>query len=201
MTKRGLFRWSVAMVVLCGLIATSCGGDDDVADEVETDSSTTAAPASESVPTDDDEAPWLGDVCELLADDDVAAAMGERAPTSTEPADTNTVAADGYGGASCRWKVSVADHLILDVFPAADVNFEELANYDPNDRWFSEELDDVGDEAWVQRWNGDAALPIAPGAVGSIVVRSGDVGLRLEVTAGYPPEPDGLVDAALVVLA
>jgi hypothetical protein len=145
-------------------------------------------------------APWQGDVCALLSDVDVAAAMGGRPPTSTEPTNANTVAADGYGGASCRWKVSVADHLILDVFPAANANFEELAAYDPHDRWLTEGLAGVGDEAWVQRWNADSALPIAPGAVGAIVVRQGDLGLRLQITAGYPAEPDGLIGAAQVIL-
>jgi hypothetical protein len=202
----------MSVLVVCGLAATSCGGDDDSgapeADPPGTESSsttgepetTTDAPSPSDVPGKGEASLWLGNACELLTDADVAAAMDGRAPTSTEPADTNTVAADGYGGVSCRWKVSVADHLVLDIFPAADVSFEELAAYDPQDRWSPEPLGGVGDEAWVQRWNGTADLPVAPGSVGAIVVRQGDVGLRLAITAGYPPGPDGLTGAALVIL-
>lgn len=143
---------------------------------------------------------WEGNVCELLSDADVAAVFGGRAPTSIEPADANTVPADGYGGASCRWKVSVADHLLLDVFPAAGVDIDELAAYDPDDRWNPETLGGIGDEARVLRWNGDPVLLVDPGSVGSIVVLEGDVGLRLAITAGWPLEPDGLIKAAQVVL-
>lgn len=144
---------------------------------------------------------WTGNVCDLLSDADVAAVFGGRPPTSTEPADANTVAADGYGGSSCRWKVSVADHLLLDVFPSADVNIDQLAAYDPHDRWDPQPIGGIGDEARVLRWNGDSALPVAPGSVGAVVVLDGAVGVRLEVTAGYPSEPDGLIAAAGVVLS
>ncbi len=160
---------------------------------------------SKTPPPSDDQTesgapPWEDNVCELLSDADVAAVFGGRSPTSEEPYETNTVAVDGYGGASCRWKVSVSEHLGLDVFPAADVNIDELAAYDPWERWYSETLAGVGDDGRVQRWNGEASLGVAPGSVGSIVVLQGGIGLRVELTDNFPAEPDGLIAAARVIL-
>ena len=147
-------------------------------------------------------APWEGNVCDLLTDEQVAAVFGGRTPTETQPADTNTVAADGYGGASCRWKITVSEHLILDVFPAADADVLVLAAYDPQDRWYPELLGGIGDEAVVLLWNGDPVLGVPDGASGAIVAVQGEVGVRLELTSNFSvePVPPGMVAAARVIL-
>ncbi len=161
---------------------------------------TTTAPLS--TPPGERAAPWDGNVCELLTDDDVAAIFGGRRPTEAEPADTNSVAVDGYGGASCRWKITVSEHLLLDVFPAAGADILELAAYDPQDRWYPEMMGGIGDEAVVMLWNGDETLGIPQGASGWIVALQGDAGVRLQLTSNFStePVPPGMVAAARLIL-
>lgn len=160
-------------------------------------------PTSEPGPTPgNDAAPWEGNVCDLLTDEHVAAIFGGRTPTEAEPADTNTVAVDGYGGGSCRWKITVSEYLILDVFPAADVDVLVLAAYDPHERWYPEMMGGIGEEAVVMKWNGDVALGVPPDASGAIIAVQGDVGVRFELTSNFSaePVPPGMVAAARVIL-
>lgn len=145
-------------------------------------------------------APWEGNVCELLSNDQVAAIFGGRAPTNAEPADTNTVALDGYGGASCRWQVTAAEYLRLDVFPTGGADLLVLAGYDPWDSWYPELLGGIGDEAVVMLWNGNELEPA--GSSGAIIVFDGDVGVRLDLTSNFSlePVPPGMVAAARSIL-
>ncbi len=184
-------------VALWGMAA--CGGtdadDDATAPAVDADSTTASAPES-----DGGRAPWEGDACDLLSDDEVAAVFDGTPPTGSQSASEGTVAAEDYGGSSCRWDVTASRKLNLDVFPSGEGRLDELAAYDPWDRWYVEPLGGVGDDARVLLWNGETALDIAPGSVGALVVEQGAVGLRLELTAGWPGEPDGLVAAAQAIL-
>ncbi len=185
---------AVATISTAMLLVASCGGndsDDDAASEATSDGEVDPGGSAD---------PWDGDACSLLDDDDVAAVFGGTAPTGSQSSAGGTVAAEDYGGSSCRWTVSASQSLFLDVYPSEEGRLDELAAYDPWDRWSVETLDGVGDDARVLVWSADSALPIAPGSVGALVVEAGPVGLRLELTAEYPGEPDGLVAAAQLIL-
>jgi hypothetical protein len=190
-------RHAVVLLVVLTLATAACSSGDPESATSPTKSDTESSSNGESVQATD---LWERDVCTLLADDEVAAVGGGLAPTEAQPAAQGTVAAEDYGGSSCRWKLSVSQFLTLDVYPSAGGQLDELAAYDPQDNWTFEEYSGVGDDARIVIATGASGLETA-GTVQALVVEDGDTGLRLALTDKYPASPDALVAAAELILA
>lgn len=190
-------RHAVALLVVLTLAAAACSGSD-----TESAVSPTTSDAEPSSDSDGAQATnlWQQDVCTLLADDEVAAIGGGLSPMEAQPATQGTVAAEDYGGSSCRWKLSVSQFLTLDVYPSAEGQLDELAAYDPQDNWTFEEYPGIGDDARIVIATGASGLE-TPGTIQALVVEDGEIGLRLALTDKYPASPDDLVAAAEVILA
>jgi len=175
-------RHAAVFLVVLMLVAAACSGGETgsaaspTASDAEPSSDSDAAPSSDL---------WQRDVCTLLADDEVAAVGGGLTPTEAQPAAQGTVAAEEYGGSSCRWKLSVSQYLTLDVYPGAEGQLDELAAYDPQDNLMVEEYAGVGDDARIAIATGGSGLRTA-GTIQALVVEGGDIGLRLALTDKYP---------------
>lgn len=177
------------VLVFLAVVAGACGSGSDA----DTDSQDTAS--TSSIVGDSQMRLWEQDVCTLLSDEEVAAAVGGSSPSEAQSSSQGTVAADSYGGSSCRWKVSVSQFLEVDVYPNADGRLDELAAYDPWDRWTVETYSDIGDDARLVIATGDSGLE-TPGTIQALVVEHGDLGVRIALTDKYPATPDSLKAAA-----
>jgi len=186
----------VILVVL--MIATAACSGEDTQPADATTSAAAEAPSSDG--SGQAVALWRQDVCTLLADEAVAAIGGGLSPTDAQPASQGTVAAEDYGGTSCLWKLSASQFLTLDVYPSAEGQLDELAAYDPQDKWTFEEYAGVGDDARIVIATGASGLETA-GTIQALVVEEGDIGLRLALSDKYPASPDELVAAAELILA
>lgn len=182
----------VALLVVVALGSAACGsgstdtGSQDIA-------STTSKASGGHVSL------WEQDVCALLSDEEVAAAVGGPSPSEARSSTQGTVAADGYGGSSCRWKVSASQFLEVDIYPNTEGRLDELAAYDPWDRWSVETYSGIGDDARLVIATGESGLE-TPGTIQALVVQDGDVGIRIALTDKYPATPDGLVATAVRLL-
>jgi hypothetical protein len=139
------------------------------------------------------------DACTLLSDEEVAAVAGGGAPSEAQSGG-GTVAAEDYDGASCRWKVSASQFVALDVYPTTADSLDELAAYNPWDRWTVETYSDVGDDARLVIATGADGLETA-GTIQAIVVEEGGTGIRIAFTDKYPASPEALVAAVEQILA
>lgn len=199
-------RHGAALLVVLMLAAASCSGDETESGTSPTTTESAASPTTtESEPSSNSDGAqatslWQQDVCTLLADDEVAAIGGGLTPTEAQPAAQGTVAADDYGGSSCRWKLSVSQFHTLDVYPSAEGQLDELAAYDPQDTWTFEEYAGIGDDARIVIATGASGLETG-GTIQALVVKDGDIGLRLALTDKYPASPDDLVATAELILA
>lgn len=172
-----------------------CGGDDDGLGSESGSADATSAPDADAPAGAD---PWDLDLCTLLADDEVAALFDGSAPTESAYTPGGAVETEDYGGSSCRWKVSVSQYLNLDVYPTVEGRLDEIAAYDPNDRWAVEPLSGIGDDARLILWDGPPELD-TPGSVGGLVTEQGAVQMRLMFTADFPDDPDELIAAAQLI--
>jgi hypothetical protein len=199
---------SALLVVLAlGVAACSSGTSDTSSPSEESDPTTSSTPttttraSSPSTTTNggSPQALWTRDACTLLTDEEVAAAAGGALP-SEEQSGGGSVAAEDYDGASCRWKLSVSQFLTLDVYPATADSLDELAAYNPWDRWAVEAYADVGDDARLVVATGSFELETA-GTIQAIVVEDGGLGIRIAFSDKYPASPDALVTAVEQILA
>jgi hypothetical protein len=176
------------LLVFVAFGAAACGsGDADTGSQDITSTTSTASGGQASL--------WEQDVCTLLSDEEVAAVAGGSSPSEAQSSSQGTVAADGYGGSSCRWKVSVSQFVEVDVYPNTEGRLDELAAYNPWDRWTVETYSGIGEDARLVVATGDSGLE-TPGTIQALVVQDGDVGIRIALTDKYPATPDGLVAAA-----
>ncbi len=197
----------VVVLALCVAACSSGTGDtsalSDDSDTTTSSTTTTTTPTTAPTPSTTDggspEALWTRDACTLLTDEEVAAAAGGALP-SEEQSGGGTVAAEDYGGASCRWKLSVSVFLSLDVYPTTANSLDELAAYNPWDRWVAETYADVGDDARLVVATGSFELE-TPGTIQAIVVEEGGLGVRIALSDNYPASPDALTTAVELILA
>lgn len=128
---------------------TTTGGNDDTGD----DGGGETATAAPSEPT----TPAIGgteiDACELVSDEEVAAAAGETVAEST----TN----DGAQKAGCRWEMASGAIIAVDVFAPGNADIAKV-NYDLVLLGPPEQVEGLGDEA---KWFPDyATLHVLSGA-------------------------------------
>jgi hypothetical protein len=164
------------------LAAAACSGGD-----TEPAASPTTPDAEPSSNNDGAQATnlWQQDVCTLLADDEVAAIGGGLSPMEAQPATQGTVAAEDYGGSSCRWKLSVSQFLTLDVYPSAEGQLDELAAHDPQDNWTFEEYAGIGGDAQTVMATGASGLE-TPGTIRHSSLRTEKSGSALPSQTSTP---------------
>jgi hypothetical protein len=186
----------VALVV----VTAACSSGDADSPPTETGSTSPSETTTSTAPVDKSQANlWSVDACTLLTDEEVAAVAGGGAPSEAQSGG-GTVAAEDYDGASCRWKVSASQFVALDVYPTTADSLDELAAYNPWDRWTVETYSDVGDDARLVIATGADGLETA-GTIQAIVVEEGGTGIRIAFTDKYPASPEALVAAVEQILA